>query len=627
MMGGPMTRATAHSGPPAVRSRSYDPGPWGPETHTVLLREAAADRWLLFRKPVRILEAHRVEEVLPALGEVDRLVREEGWHAAGFLGYEAAPALDRALVTLPPAEGMPLLWFGIYPEPAVVDLPSPSPLEEAAPRRWKPSVSQREFARAIRRVKERIARGDTYQVNYTYRLRTPFPLLPWPFFLRLCRSQGAGYAAFVDTGRFAVLSASPELFFTLEEGRILSRPMKGTAARGLTAREDEANAASLHASPKDRAENLMIVDMVRNDLGRIALPGTVRVPALFAVERYPTVWQMTSTVVGETRASLPGIMTALFPCASITGAPKASTMAIIAGLETAPRQLYTGAIGYWSPGPRAQFNVAIRTVLVDRRTRRAEYGVGGGILWYSTARGEYRECQVKSRILTEPPRSFSLLETMLWTPREGFVLLDYHLRRLLASARFFGFPAAERDLRRRLQHLVAGLPAVPRRVRLLVSRTGEVALEHAPHDQAGDARPVHLALAALPVAPEDLFLYHKTTRRRVYDEALARAPDADDVLLWNTRGELTETCRSNLVLELEGEILTPPVACGLLPGTHRQWLLDRGLVRERVLPREVLGRASRIWVVNSLRGLREAVFPAADGSAPPFPRGHRAPRR
>ncbi|MFC1976003.1 chorismate-binding protein [Chloroflexota bacterium] len=317
-------------------------------TNQVVIHDAATEQWLHFQSPRKVIEAMCIEEVMPQLRLVEQMVQQHGLYAAGFISYEAAPAFDTALQVRSP-DSFPLLWFGLYPRPEVIELPPPAQNSSQPALEWTPSVSRPAYNQAIARIKEHIACGDTYQVNYTLRLRTPFFGDPWPFFLELVQAQQADYGAYVDAEQFAICSASPELFFRLDQDQLVTRPMKGTATRGLTLAEDEAQAQWLHHSEKNRAENVMIVDMIRNDIGRIATTGSVRVPRLFDVERYPTLWQMTTTVAATTAASLSGIMTALFPCASITGAPKPRTMQIIADLETMPRRVYTGCIGFVTP--------------------------------------------------------------------------------------------------------------------------------------------------------------------------------------------------------------------------------------------------------------------------------------
>jgi para-aminobenzoate synthetase/4-amino-4-deoxychorismate lyase len=340
--------------------------------------------------------------------------------------------------------------------------------------------------------------------------------------------------------------------------------------------------------------------MVRNDLGRVARPGTVRVTNLFDVERYPTVLQLTSTVTAETDAGLVDLMRALFPAASITGAPKARTMEIIAGVECSPRRIYTGTIGFVDPGGRSQFNVAIRTVLVNRATGEAEYGVGGGIVADSNREDEWNETRIKARALAARPPSFELLETLLWTPEAGYLLLGRHMKRLLQSADYFAFQADVLDIRDQLERYAATLSPTPHRVRLVVSRSGAVEISSAP--QNVDAGFPALALAAAPIDPTNPFLYHKTTNRAVYEAAIAARPGYQDVLLYNDRGEITESTIANLVVEIDGALVTPPVSCGLLPGTLRAHLLDEGKIREEVITVQELKPDTRCYLMNSVRG-------------------------
>lgn len=575
-------------------------------TNEVVIQDSALGRWLRFRKPSLVVEASRIEEVLPKLRVIEKTVGEEGLYAAGFSSYEAAPAFDAAL-KVRPLTSFPLMWFGLYSQAEALRFLPPSTGSAYRLGEWTPSANRTAYDQAVSQIKEHIARGETYQLNYTFRLRAPFSGDAWPLFFELAQAQQGEYAAYIDTGRFAICSASPELFFRLYGRQLTSRPMKGTAERGRTLSEDDARAEWLFNSSKNRAENIMIVDMMRNDMGRIAAIGSVEVLSLFDVERYPTVWQMTSTVTATTDATLCGILGALFPCASITGAPKPRTMKIIADLETTPRRIYTGCIGFIAPNRRAQFNVAIRTVLVDRERNEAEYGVGGGIVWDSVSRDEYEECQVKARVLTARRPDFSLLETMLWTPNDGYFLLRYHLQRLRDSAAYFGLRADVDGIQGELASVAGSLPKEPHKVRLLVRQDGAFSLQAIPLDGTTDAEPVRLQLAATPVDLADPFLYHKTSHRQVYEVARAACSDGDDVLLWNERGEITETSIDNVVVELDGELRTPPVKCGLLPGTFRAWLLEKGKVREKVVTIEELKRSERIFVVNSVRKWRDAV--------------------
>lgn len=568
--------------------------------NSVLLHDASRGRWLLFSRPLAVLAAERPDEVMTLLRTVERRVETEGLFAAGFVAYEAAAAFDTALAVKPVAR-FPLAWFGLYRTPEILPaIEPPEPASRAID--WTPSIDEAQYRRAIAAVKRYIRDGDSYQVNYSFRLRARLAEHPWSLFQRMIAAQGAGYGAYLQTPDWTLCSASPELFFRLHGRELTSRPMKGTAARGLWSADDRRQADWLYHSDKNRAENLMIVDMVRNDMGRIAEPGSVRVPELFALERYPTLWQMTSTVRCDTGAPFGEIFRALFPAASITGAPKARTMQIIDELEDSPRYIYTGTLGFLAPGREAQFNVAIRTLRVDRHADEAEYGVGGGIVWDSVDAAEFEECRTKARILTRHRPAFELLETLLWTPQGGFFLLERHLARVRDSAEYFGYPVDVEALRRRFDELAGRLPPRVQRVRLLVSQDGSVRLEHADHSPA--AATARVCLARRPIDIDDPFLYHKTTRREVYEQAQREQPDCDDVLLWNARGEATESCIANLVVECDGGFYTPPVYCGLLAGTYRDWLLEQGKIRERVIRIDELDRCQGLFLINSVREWR-----------------------
>lgn len=566
----------------------------------VVLRDAASGRWLQFTGPRRVVIARSLAEVAPALGRVEEAVAREGLYAAGFVAYEASPAFDDKLVVHNDG-AFPPLWFCLYEQIEEIELPGPAPVADAEGMDWQPSVGQADFHRELARIKALIRNGDTYQVNYTYRLKARFAGDFWKCFLRLVAAQDAPYGAFLDTGEWVVCAASPELFFYVNGTHIVCRPMKGTATRGRTEAEDLARAQALQASEKERAENVMIVDMVRNDLGRVAEPGSVQIARLCEVERYPTLWQMTSTIEARTRAGLGDILRALFPPASVTGAPKVRTMQIIAALEPLPRRIYTGTVGFLAPGGRAQFNVAIRTLLANRRTGWAEYGVGSGITWDSAPEAEWQECRAKAAILSAPVLAFSLVETMRWTPEEGYFLLERHLERLQASARYFGFRVSLPTLRGELERVASSLGQTRQRVRLLVTKEGRISLETSALSE-DEAKPRRVALARAPVESSDAFLYHKTTSRRVYEVARTACPGFDDVLLYNEKGEVTESTIANVAVEIDGKLYTPPVSCGLLAGTFRAHLLHQGeLVERPILVEEALpGR--RVFLLNSVRG-------------------------
>ena len=563
--------------------------------HQVVLHSASQQQWLRFTQPVKIIAANSIEEVLPKLQEVNQLVQEQHLWAAGFLSYEAAAAFDSILRTYQIAD-FPLLWFGLYEQPKVIELAEPTTRFELD---WRSTITKEQYDSAIAKIKHYISCGDTYQVNYTTRLEADFTGDPWQYFLSLVAAQQANYGAYLELPDFTICSASPELFFTLDSSEIVSRPMKGTAARGYTLKSDRALAQWLQSSAKNQAENVMIVDMIRNDLARIAKLGTVEVSSLFDVERYPTLWQMTSTVKAQTEAALPEIMQALFPCASITGAPKASTMQIIQELEPTPRKIYTGTIGYITPQSQAQFNVAIRTVLLDRVNQKAEYGVGGGIVWDSASASEYEECQIKARVLLSKTQPFDLLETLLWKPDRGYFLLDYHLQRLQDSANYFGYLLDLALVQKQLTLVANKLHDCTHKVRLLVNQQGQITIEPTPFELTPQV--VKLAIADKPIDINNPFFYHKTTNRQLYEGIKQAHPDCDDVILWNERQEITETCIYNLVVQKDGKLLTPPVECGLLAGTMRAYLLEQEKIEEAVIKLADLSQCEAIYLVNSVR--------------------------
>lgn len=570
-----------------------------PGDYYALVYDRARGNWLQFRDPLECIEVDDVAEVVPAIHRIEERLREKRLHAAGFISYEAASAFDSAFCTKTRRGGLPLLSFGLFapPQPVCMDERMNG---ESGGLQWAPTVSREEHERCVSRIKELIGDGETYQVNYTYRLNSDFDIDPFSFFCAIAGDDPPPHSCFFQTARWAICSFSPELFFEVKGNTIRSRPMKGTHIRGRTTEEDDLFAEALHHSQKNRAENIMIVDMVRNDIGRVAEVGTVQTEDLFSVERFPTLLQMTSQVSAKTEASFADIFTALFPCASITGAPKIQTMKIIEELETQPRGIYTGTIGYIAPDRNASFNVAIRTLLVDKEAGKAEYGTGGGIVWDSAADDEYDESQQKARILFEPPRRFSLFETLLWTPGDGFFLLDSHLDRLRASSRYFGFKTDPIKIKRYLQDISQGFSGIPQRVHLEVDRHGYITHQAAPFPERTSTA-VRLAFSRTPVNSQDRMLYHKTSLRHTYDSALQPAKGNDDLLLRNERGEITETTIANIVLDIDNRLLTPPVFSGLLPGVMRKHLLESGKIAERVLTKEDVVRAKGIFRINSVR--------------------------
>jgi para-aminobenzoate synthetase / 4-amino-4-deoxychorismate lyase len=556
-----------------------------------------ADQPLLFENPIEIIEAFTLEEVKAGLEKVQRAARS-GYYAAGYVSYEAAPAFDSAFIVHGDSK-MPLLWFGIFKNPS--SSPELSEGQNFKVGDWLPDTSVQQYHSAISDIKAAIEKGDTYQVNYTIRLRSHFEGDDFAFYRQLSKAQSSHYSAYLNTGKYRILSASPELFFHWKDGEITTRPMKGTCKRGRWYEEDEANAHWLYHSEKNRAENVMIVDLLRNDLGATAIPGSVKVPKLFEIEKYPTVLQMTSTVTAKTNpeTTLVDVFSALFPCGSITGAPKISTMKIISSLEDSPREVYCGAIGYITPDQEAIFNVPIRTTIIDAETGKMEYGVGGGITWDSEIEDEYQEALTKAMLLSASMPEFELLESLRLEKGE-YGLLDRHLQRLQKSADYFGFDFSDVEIRTKLAQYAENHVDGVEKVRLVVKKDGVISTDGSPLATFHDSLPI--CLAEKPISNQNRFLYHKTTYRKMYEEQRAEHPDEFDVLLWNEVGELTEFTIGNLVMEIGSQLYTPPVECGLLPGTMREELLAEGKIKERILTKKDLAKATQIWLINSVRG-------------------------
>ena len=577
--------------------------------------EGASDAQL-FENPVRVFVARRPDEVLPALEAADAARRETGGTLAGYLAYEAGLALEPklgALAQMRSGAAGPLLWFGLFDAPRMIpaaDVPRwLAERAEAGPASigpLEPQISIGGYLDAFAALQEAIRAGDIYQANLTMPLAGPARGDPLAIYAAIRPSAGAGYGGVIFDGSDWLLSFSPELFFSLKGTAARVKPMKGTRPRGRTAEEDGALAAELAASVKDKAENLMIVDLMRNDLSRVAQAGSVRVDQLFAIESYPTVHQMVSTVRAEL---LPGkgaidMIRALFPCGSITGTPKIRAMELIDVAERDARGPYCGSIGRIDGNGDAAFNVAIRTVRLtpgENQRHRAVLGVGGAIVADSHGMAEWRECLVKGGFARGAAGGFDLIETMLFDPEEGVPRLELHIGRLKHSATELGFAFDRHEARNRIQALCFELEA-PARLRLLLSRQGEIALEAAPLPPPMEGVAPCVALP-LPVVPGDWRLRHKTTDRGFHEEALAvaRAGGAREALLVRDDGLVTEGSFTNVFVERGGVLLTPPASLGLLPGVLRAELLVEGRAREAELTLEDL--ADGFFIGNALRGL------------------------
>lgn len=561
-----------------------------------------------FGTPARWHVARRMEDV-PSVIDAAHEETVAGRWCVGWIAYEAAPAFDRGLVVEEHVHAVPA--GSILAAFAVFDAPTDAGTTDDGDWRaddWR-DANGADFAASIADIRARIADGDVYQVNLATRLGTVLHGDAFAYFRALQRSQPGGYAIHLphalDGVEERIASVSPELFFDWRDGRVVTQPMKGTTTRGATAGEDTRAAERLRTTPKERAENLMIVDLLRNDLSRVAVTGSVRVPELFELHALPTVWQMTSTIEARTGPALrlSGLCAALFPCGSVTGAPKRAAMAQIRRLEDDPRGVYCGALGLMQPGGAVTFNVPIRTVTlraIDDARWTMRCGIGSGVTHDSDADGEAREWRDKQAFLRRASRPFELLESLRLEDGR-YWLLDGHLSRIARAAAAFGFAINTREVMRALDAVAASAGAGVHKVRLRVAPSGKALVDASP--LAGTPSPVRLALATRPMPPADEFIRHKTTRRDAYD---AFAPSAGggifDTLLWNADGELTETTIGNIALKIGGRWLTPPVTSGLLPGVYREVLLAEGRISEAVLRIGDLQRAEAVAMLNSVRG-------------------------
>lgn len=558
-----------------------------------------------FGAPREVLVAHSPQDVGAVLDAAQAAALRGAW-CVGYLRYEAASAFDAALA-VHPAEG-PLAWFAVHD----TALPWPQPTQETSPQlQWQEPMARPAFDAALAQLQNAIAAGEYYQVNFTAQMRGVLDGdsgsgSALALFQALQHAQPGGYAAFMDTGDEQLLSVAPELFFDWREESLLTRPMKGTAPRGLNPQDDAAQAEALRSSPKERAENVMIVDLLRNDLSRIAQPFSVRVPRLFHTEALPAVWQMTSDVEARTRdgCSLADVFAALFPCGSVTGAPKVRAMRAIRELEAGSRGVYCGAIGVLQPGGAATFNVPIRTVSL--RGKEARCGIGSGITSGSVAEAEWQEWRHKRAFLERASMQFDILETLALEAGK-LRNLDEHLTRMAVSAAHFGYPLDEAQVAVCLQALREAHPQGLWRVRLLLSAGGKISAQA----YAMEASPprVRLQLADRPLdEARSEFVRFKTTRRAHYDAFTPTAPDVFDTVLWNAKGEITECTRGNIAMRVDGRWVTPPLTCGLLPGVGRTLASREGRLIERVVRVDELATVEAWAFVNSLRGWIDAAL-------------------
>lgn len=582
---------------------------------TVLLHDTLdpAGANLLFIAPRETLVAYTAAEARTALARLET-ARNEGFWAAGYLAYELGFLFEERLAhRLPERSDTPLLWMGLYDAPqklsaTEVDIwlasiagPAGRAIE------IQPRLDLASYQTAFDTVKALITAGDTYQVNLTFKADFTLEGDAVALYRDLVRKQPVAYGALIATDTHTILSRSPELFVANRHGALAARPMKGTMQRGRTLAEDEAGRLALAHDEKNRAENLMIVDLLRNDLGRIASIGSVKVTDLFTVETYRTLHTMTSGITATLKPGLgpTEILTNLFPCGSITGAPKLRAMEIIDSVEPDPRGVYTGSIGYIAPDGDLTLNVAIRTAVIDNFGK-GEIGIGGGIVADSLAADEYQEALLKMAFFADPAAPVCLIETMLWEPDGGYYLLDRHLTRMESSAQYFRLPFDANKKSSMLENLARTFTA-PMRVRLTLHEVDGPAVTGVP-------LPPNPAIFRFSIAPEkldsnSLWLAHKTTNRAFYDEPRQRAHAAsgvDEVVFINENKELTEGSITNLFVERDGILLTPPLSAGLLPGTLRAELIATGRAVEHTLTLADLASAPAIFLGNSVRGLLPA---------------------
>lgn len=554
----------------------------------------------LYREPSEIIVATEIDEIVPALEGIRTGLRS-GKHAAGYLAYEAGYAFDPKLLDSARAGDGPLLCFGLFDAfetPDITELlPSPDGAYVGRP---EPRISPGVYEAAVCQVREHLFAGDFYQANLTFGCDVAAAGNPLALYARLRRSAKAGWGGVLLHDGDAIISLSPEQFFTIRGGLIEAAPMKGTAARHRDPAADQREAVALAADEKQRAENLMIVDLMRNDLARVSVPGSVDVPELFVVETYPTVHQLVSRITARLRTECDAVdvLRTIFPCGSVTGAPKVAAMNALSRLEPEPRGVYTGSMGWIEPGGNASFNVLIRTLEWQLDRPRARLGLGSGLVVDSVPRDEWGECLLKGDFVRAEAQDFDLIETMGFDPSEGIIELERHLDRMRNSAEDLDFRFDRHAARNELQAATFGRKHRAM-VRLLLSRSGAMAIQVKPYDDP-DEVPVRVALRPLPVAPDDFRLRYKTTDRRFLDLTRRQAGEYETLFV-DPDGQLTEGSRTSIFVEREGKLLTPPLSRGLMPGILRAKLIEEGKAEEGELkPDDLKGG---FYIGNIVRGL------------------------
>ncbi len=569
---------------------------------SALVRIPGSRNWGLFRNPLGVVSTASTNDISRCFDQIERSTRR-GLYCCMMLSFDAAPAFDKCL-RAGRSRGMPLLWAAFYRKPDMLLTPEDLPHSKPSGLEVVKDISPREYRSAISKIKRLISDGDTYQVNFTFRISCSAPDNAEAFFLNLFRHHRPDHGAFVNTGSIKIASLSPEIFIERRGRCIVSIPMKGTAGRMPDFDGDISAARSLSLDPKNRAENLMITDMVRNDLGRICEAGTVKTTELFKVLTTPSVHQMVSEVRGRLRkgSSLFEIFKALFPPASITGAPKVRTMQIIKSLEKSPRGVYTGSIGCIRPGGDFSFNVAIRTATIRRRVLVA--GVGGGIVADSSAESEMHEAELKASFLKSVGGCFEIFETMLFERGRGYLWLDEHLDRMEKSQKYFLRSFDRGKIEAALSRLSRRLPPLAR-TRISVDENGTPRAKWSGLAAKGwGKRKLTVLISDKRTSSADIMLRHKTSMRKLYDDELKKAKIAgyDEVIFANEKGEITEGAISSVFAKTKNGWITPPPSCGLLPGIWRNHEILRLGAKEQIIGIEELMQFNEVVIGNSVRG-------------------------
>jgi para-aminobenzoate synthetase / 4-amino-4-deoxychorismate lyase len=570
----------------------------------------------LFKSPLEVISCHNLNGIEPSLDKIEKMIKK-GFFAAGFLSYEAGFAFE-PIFRQKQSYGFPLLWFGIFKKPLIFNHQNIEFIDSNRENNYsindiKAEVSEKQYINSIEKIKRQIEKGHTYQVNRTFKLNFSHKGSVSSLYMNLVKKQSASYSAFIRFGKQYVLSFSPELFFKKENSLINVKPMKGTIARGRFLKEDIKNIEHLYNCPKNRSENIMILDLLRSDLGRVSKTGTVRTTKLFEIEKYESLFQMTSTAKAEIKqgVALPDLFKAMFPSGSVTGAPKIRTMQIINDIEKSPRRIYTGSIGFITPKKNCVFNVAIRTLLLNSSSGKGEMGIGSGIVYDSDPKKEYQECLLKAKFLTDKYKNFKLIETILWEPVQGYAFIKFHMQRLSESAAYFNYKYDKNYVVKSLNNVSHNFNKGQKyKVRMLLSEDGSLGVKYSMIGKESAGRTI--AISSVKTNSEDKWLYHKTTNRHLYDSEYDRYKKLGffDVIFKNEKDQITEGAISNIFIVRNDVYYTSPIECGVLNGVYRRHLLNgrKIKIKEKPIYQEDLLSADAIVMTNAIRGMVEVSF-------------------